>query len=77
MAEQIAKYQSENQMVEQRQKTSLGATQDGLPDKNFISTMRHVMKNPTFKTMAERLGIALMQVFIKFLRYVCYTSAGC
>ena len=48
LAEQIAKDQSENQMVEQGEKTSLVVTRDGLPkldDKNYKSTMRQVMKN--------------------------------
>jgi hypothetical protein len=67
LAEQIAKDPSFNQMAEQLQKTLHGESQDGLPDfdnQKYFPIMEQVMKNRNLKTMAERLGNALMQVFI-------------
>lgn len=55
-------------MAEQLQKTFQGVTVDeGVPQfdsQQYYSTMQQVMQNPQFMTMAERLGNALMQVFV-------------
>lgn len=58
-------------MAEQLQKTFQGVNvDDGVPQfdsQQYYSTMQQVMQNPQFMTMAERLGNALMQVFMVFL----------
>lgn len=61
-------------MAEQLQKTFQGASVDeGVPQfdtQQYYNTMQQVMQNPQFMTMAERLGNALMQVFV-VLSLVC------
>jgi hypothetical protein len=67
LAEQIAEDPSLNQMAEQLQKTLHGASQDRLPEVDnlkYIPIMQQVMRNRNLRTMARRLGNALMQVFI-------------
>jgi len=64
LAEQAEKYPSFNQM----------AQQDGLlksHKRKNVSIMRRIITNLDLWTLAERLSDALMQVSIKFLRYVC------
>lgn len=59
-------------MAEQLQKTFQGASLEdshSIPQfdtQQYYNTMQQVMQNPQFMTMAERLGNALMQVFIVF-----------
>ena len=57
-------------MAEQLQKTFQGApAEDAIPNfdtQQYYSTMQQVMQNPQFMTMAERLGNALMQVYLFF-----------
>ncbi|KAM7265889.1 hypothetical protein ACFE04_003572 [Oxalis oulophora] len=65
LAEQISKDPSFTKMAEQLQQTFQGAPADeGIPQfdtQQYYSTMQHVMQNPQFMSMAERLGTALMQ----------------
>lgn len=56
-------------MAEQLQKTFQGAAvaDESIPQfdsQQYYSTMQQVMQNPQFMTMAERLGNALMQVYM-------------
>ena len=56
-------------MAEQLQKTFQGApaVEESGPNfdpQQYYSTMQQVMQNPQFMTMAEKLGSALMQVFV-------------
>jgi hypothetical protein len=61
-------------MAEQLQKTFQGApAEDAIPNfdtQQYYSTMQQVMQNPQFMTMAERLGNALMQVYLFFFCFV-------
>lgn len=65
-------------MAEQLQKTFQGVTVDeGIPpfdSQQYYSTMQQVMQNPQFMTMAERLGNALMQVYLVFLQLFLHVS---
>ncbi|CAN8257793.1 unnamed protein product [Cochlearia groenlandica] len=66
MAEQIAKDPSFNQLAEQLQRSVPSASHEGggLPNfdpEQYMNTMKQVMDNPEFRTMAERLGNALVQ----------------
>lgn len=63
-------------MAEQLQHTFQGAAvKDSVPNfdpQQYYSTMQQVMQNPQFMTMAERLGNALMQVFL----YLSFLLSG-
>ncbi|KAG2323287.1 hypothetical protein Bca4012_058776 [Brassica carinata] len=65
LAEQIAKDPTFNQLAEQLQKSVPSAsTEGGLPNfdpEQYMATMNQVMGNPEFRTMAEKLGNALVQ----------------
>ncbi|CAN8270872.1 unnamed protein product [Cochlearia groenlandica] len=66
LAEQIAKDPAFNQLAEQLQRSDPTASQEGggLPNfdpEQYMNTMSQVMDNPEFRTMAERLGNALVQ----------------
>ncbi|XP_024016425.1 ankyrin repeat domain-containing protein 2B [Eutrema salsugineum] len=65
LAEQIAKDPAFNQLAEQLQRSVPSASQEGgLPNfdpDQYMNTMNQVMGNPEFRTMAERLGNALVQ----------------
>jgi len=79
LAEHVETYPSFNQIAEQLQETLHGATRDRLPKSNdwkYVSTMQKINKNLDLWKMVERLSDVSMQVFIKFLRYVCNTSTG-
>lgn len=67
LAEQIAKDPTFNQLAEQLQKSvpSASSTEGALPNfdpEQYMATMNQVMGNPEFRTMAEKLGNALVQV---------------
>lgn len=67
LAEQIAKDPTFNQLAEQLQKSVPSASGEGggLPNfdpEQYMATMNQVMGNPEFRTMAEKLGNALVQV---------------
>ncbi|XP_010515096.1 PREDICTED: ankyrin repeat domain-containing protein 2B-like [Camelina sativa] len=65
LAEQIAQDPSFNQLAEQLQRSVPTASHEGgLPNfdpEQYMKTMQQVMENPEFRTMAERLGNALVQ----------------
>ncbi|KAJ4889124.1 ankyrin repeat-containing 2B [Raphanus sativus] len=66
LAEQIAKDPTFNQLAEQLQKSVPSASGEGggLPNfdpEQYMATMNQVMGNPEFRTMAEKLGNALVQ----------------
>ncbi|CAH8363667.1 unnamed protein product [Eruca vesicaria subsp. sativa] len=65
LAEQIAKDPTFNQLAEQLQKSVPSASSEGaLPNfdpEQYMATMNQVMGNPEFRTMAEKLGNALVQ----------------
>ncbi|CAF2157445.1 ankyrin repeat domain-containing protein 2B [Brassica rapa] len=66
LAEQIAKDPTFNQLAEQLQKSvpSASSTEGALPNfdpEQYMATMNQVMGNPEFRTMAEKLGNALVQ----------------
>lgn len=72
MAEQIAKDPAFTHMAQQLQSSVHSVGSDGVPqlDTNqYITAMQQVMQNPQFMSMAERLGSALMQVFVSQLPY--------
>ncbi|XP_010526861.1 PREDICTED: ankyrin repeat domain-containing protein 2B-like [Tarenaya hassleriana] len=65
LAEQISQDPAFNQLAEQLQKSfSNTPSDDSIPQidpQQYYATMTQVMENPGFKTMAERLGNALLQ----------------
>lgn len=71
MAEQIASDPTFTQMAAQLEKTLKGpGVGDAIPQfdaQQYYSSMEEVMKNPQFVSMAERLGSALMEVYLALL----------